>query len=310
MSYFIGVDISKKHLDVCFLKEEDKRFQRFENTQQGIHLLLQALGNKEISLVVCEPTGGYEYEVCQLLREQGYKIHLVNTLSFRDFARSVHMGKTDRLDSYKLAFYGQKFMPAPNKDLQDKTLKDLVQRREDLSRMIGDEKRRLEHAQGEIRENLKQHINFLDSLIKGLNTKIETAIENQKTLKRKADILSSAPGIGKCLSAKLLAHLPEMGEETISLKQLASLVGIAPFSRDSGSKSRQRFIRGGRKIPRDALYMAVLTGRKSIPFLQNVYDRLTAKGKPKKVAIVACMRKMLSILHTLLKENREFKIIH
>ncbi|MBL9029368.1 MAG: transposase [Caedimonas sp.] len=310
MSYFIGVDISKKHLDVCFLKEEDKRFQRFINTAQGIKLLLQELSCKEVSLVVCEPTGGYEEEVCQALREQHYGIHLVNTLAFRDFAPSVHLGKTDRLDSYKLAFYGQKFMLAPKQNFMDKNLKALVQRREDLTRMTGDEKRRLEHAQGDIREDLRQHIDFLDILIQRLNDKIETLVDSQESLKRKAEILRSTPGIGKCLSAKLLGHLPEMGEQTLSLKQLASLVGIAPFSRDSGSKSRHRFIRGGRKIPRDALYMAVLTGRKSIPFLQNVYDRLIAKGKPKKVALVACMRKMLAILHAMLKENREFEILH
>lgn len=306
MSYFIGLDISKKWIDVCFLIEEEKSFKRFENKENGHNLLLEELADKKVTLIVCEPTGGYERIISQALWEKIYTVCLVNTIAFSNFAKSVHLAKTDRLDSYKLALYGQKMNPSPSQVRGDERIKDLVQRREDLSRMISDEKRRLEHTRMEALDDLKLHIKILERLIKRLNQKIYSLIAAQETLKRKADILKSTPGIGDCLAAKLLSHLPELGDKNFSFEKLTALVGIAPYSRDSGTKSSQRFIRGGRKIPRDALYMAVLTGKKSIPFLHNLYDRLIAKGKAKKIAIVACMRKLLSILHALLKQDRNF----
>lgn len=308
MFYFIGLDISKTSIDVCYLEGTNQSYKRYDNSSKGHKLLAQDLKDKEdISLVVCEPTGGYEKPICKVLRSNHYPIHLVNTISFSNFSKSVHPCKTDRLDAYKLALYGQKFNPDPNLNLGHDRLKALQQRREDLVKMLSDEKRRLEHATDEVRLSLDQHIQDLNRMIKDLNDQIQAIIEEDQALKCNADILISTPGIGQCIASKLLSHLPELGHESYTANKLAALIGVAPYTRDSGTKSGYRFTRGGRKIPRDSLYLAVLTGKKSIPCLNDLYNRIVEKGKPKKVAIVACMRKLLAILHALIKQKRAFK---
>jgi transposase len=309
MSIYIGLDISKSALDVCVLKsKEDYKTYKFSNDAKGHQLLLEVLSGLEVKLVVCEPTGGYEKSICQFLHQQGYPIHRVHTLAFHGFAQSLGLGKNDRLDAFKLAYYGLGMAPVPNFVQEDhqETLKDLVARREYLVGQLGNEKRNLSHKTGLIKDSIMDHIAYLEREIAKLNGQIGDHVQGNQEYAKKVEIACSVPGIGKVLAYKLLAFLPELGSQKLTLNELSAIVGIAPYCRDSGKKTGKRFIRGGRKTPRDALYVAVLTGGHKIPLVKALKERLIDKGKPKKVAIVACMRKVLAILHAAFKRNSEF----
>ncbi|AXI24014.1 Transposase IS116/IS110/IS902 family [Cardinium endosymbiont of Sogatella furcifera] len=186
-------------------------------------------------------------------------------------------------------------------------LKRQQQRREELVATLSNEKKRLHHSQTNIdKESIERHIDFLEKEIKIIDKALNKTITTDKDLDEKANILETIPGIGKCLATKLVSFLPELGDRSYSSNQLSALVGIAPYAADSGKKQGKRFIRGGRKIPRDALYMAVLAGKKWFLYLKECYDRLVGKYKPKKVAIVACMRKLLELAHKLIQQKRSF----
>lgn len=191
--------------------------------------------------------------------------------------------------------------------IESETLKRYQQRREDLVLMLSNEKKRLHHSIDGIDKNsIEKHIEFLQNEIAELDKKLSEVIDESEELKEKVKILETVPGIGKCLATKLISFVPELGDKNYSSNELSAIVGIAPYARDSGNKQGRRFIRGGRKIPRDALYMAVLTGKNGFQYLKNLYDRLVNSFKPKKVAIVACMRKLLEVCHKLLQQKRSF----
>ena len=309
MNTYVGLDIGKNKIDACILKEDTvlKEFS-FSNNSKGFEDLLKELVDKTISMVVLEPTGGYENSVSDFLFSQGYQLHRVNTYSFSHFSRSVNLCKNDRKDAYKLALFAQRMMCKANyrNNKFNDTLKSYHQRREDLVLQLSSEKKRLQQTFDDTMKCLlKTHIDFLQRQIKAIDKLIEDLLKSDQETAERAELLSSVPGIGTCIATKLVAFLPELGDENIKPEQLVALAGLAPYSRDSGKKSGKRFIRGGRKIPRDALYMAVLTGKHKIPFLKNLYDRLSAL-KPKKVAMVAAMRNLLIICHKLTKNNRRF----
>ena len=208
-----------------------------------------------------------------------------------------------------LALYGQRMTPHPNYIYDDSQehLKACIQRREELSQALGNEKRRLKQARTEtVTESIKIVIGFLKQEINRLDQEIEENIERSEHLKKNTKILRSIPGIGALLAAKFAGFLPELWQKNMSPGSLTALVGIAPYDRDSGQKKGRRFIRGGRKIPRDALYIAILTGRHKIPYLNECYERLIKQNKPKKVAIVACMRRLLLLIQKLIKQERSF----
>ena len=309
MNTYVGLDISKNKIDACILKGEAvlKEFS-FSNNSKGFKDLLKELADKTISMVVLEPTGGYEKLISDFLVSQDYQLHRVNTYAFSHFSRSVNLCKNDRNDAYKLALFAQRMMCKANyciNELND-TLKSYHQRREDLVLQLSSEKKRLQQTFDETMKSLlKNHIDFLQRQTKEIDKLIEDLLKSNQELSDRTEILSSVPGIGTCIATKLVAFLPELGDDNIKPEQLVALAGLAPYSRDSGKKSGKRFIRGGRKIPRDALYMAVLTGKHKIPFLKNLYDRLSAL-KPKKVAMVAAMRNLLIICHKIIKNNRTF----
>ncbi|MDN3030825.1 MAG: transposase [Candidatus Tisiphia sp.] len=197
--------------------------------------------------------------------------------------------------------------------VESETLKRYQQRREDLVLMLSNEKKRLHHSiDGIDKESIEKLIKFLQNEITELDKKLDEVIDESEELKEKVKILESVPGIGKCISKKLISFLPELGNKNYSSNELSAIVGIAPYARDSGNKQGRRFIRGGRKIPRDALYMAVLAGKNGIKngfqYLKTLYDRLVNNFKPKKVAIVACMRKLLKVCHKLIQQKRVFVV--
>ena len=309
MHTYVGLDISKNKIDACILKGEVvlKEFN-FSNNSKGFEDLYKELAEEPIAMVVLEPTGGYEKLVSDSLVSQGYQLHRVNTYAFSHFSRSVNLCKNDRKDAHKLALFAQRMMCKANyrNDKFNDILKSYHQRREDLVLQLSSEKKRLQQTFDETMKSLlKTHIDFLQRQIKEIDKLIDDLVKSDQTIAERTEILSSVPGIGTCIATKLVAFLPELGDENIKPEQLVALAGLAPYSRDSGKKSGKRFIRGGRKIPRDALYMATLTGKHKITFLKNLYDRLSAL-KPKKVAMVAAMRNLLLICHKLIKNNRKF----
>ncbi|WP_375359058.1 transposase [Candidatus Tisiphia endosymbiont of Neophilaenus lineatus] len=221
------------------------------------------------------------------------------------------MCKTDRKDAFKLAYYADKMQLSENYiyQVESETLKRCQQRREDLVLMLSNEKKRLHHSiDGIDKESIEKHIKFLQNEIAELDKKLNKTIDESEELKEKVKILETVPGIGKCLGTKLISFVPELGDRNYSSNELSSIVGIAPYACDSGNKQGQRFIRGGRKIPRDTLYMAVLAGKNGFQYLKILYDRLVNNFKPKKVAIVACMRKLLEVCHKLIQQKRVFVI--
>lgn len=306
----VGLDISKATIDVCVLKtKEDRDFYKFDNNERGHKQLLDLLVNLEVALVILEPTGGYEAAICAVFHRHKYAIHRVNTLSFHNFAKSLSLAKNDRIDAYKLAYYGVSMDIKANYHQSEyqQQLKDLVARREYLVGQLSNEKKNLKHKEhSKIKSSISAHITYLTNAIKDLDKQIDDFALSEKEQAKKVELACSVPGIGKTLSYKLLAFLPELGDNSFDLNELAAITGLAPYCRDSGNQSGKRFIRGGRKIPRDALYMAVLSGCDQIPLLKDLKERLLKNGKPKKVAIVACMRKLLGILHSIFKRREAF----
>ncbi|TGW15914.1 IS110 family transposase [bacterium NHP-B] len=233
-----------------------------------------------------------------------FSLHRVHTFAFYGFAKSLTLHKNDRIDAYKLAYYGKVMEKKPNMYPEDLALRALVKRREYLVQQLSDEKRHQKQTHdGAMILNIQDHQRYLENSIQALEVLIEAHLQKNTQLQEKCSRLMSVPGIGKTIAAKLLVTLPELGDATYTLSTLAALVGLAPYGRDSGDFQGKRFIRGGRKIPRDALYMAVLTGFHKIPLLKNLKERLLQKGKPCKVALVACMRKLLAIIHSILKRK-------
>lgn len=273
-------------------------YHRFLNDELGHEKFTKLIKEEQVKLIVCEPTGGYEAEICQKLYNGGQQIHKVNTYSFNSFSKSVNFCKTDKHDAFKLAYYGDKMQLTANYLYQQEseTLKRYQQRREDLVLMLGNEKKRLHHSiEGIDKKSIDDHIEFLQKEITEIDKKLNEIVDGSKELKEKTKILESIPGIGKCLASKLISFLSELGNKEYSSNELAAMVGIAPYARDSGNKKGRRFVRGGRKIPRDALYMAILAGKNGFQYLKALYDRLVNNLKPKKIAIVACMRKLLEV---------------
>ena len=312
MNKIIGLDVSKKWLDVCVYVSNSKPiYHRFANDELGHEELIKLAKDQEIELIVCEPTGGYEAEICQELYSNGQRIHKVNTYNFNSFSKSVNFCKTDKHDAFKLAYYGDKMQLTANYlyQVESETLKRYQQRREDLVLMLSNEKKRLHNSiDGIDKGSIEMLMECLQKEIAKIDDKLNELIDDSEELKEKTKILETMPGIGKCLASKLISFLPELGDKNCSSNELSAMVGIAPYARDSGSKQGRRFIRGGRKIPRDALYMAVLTGKNGFQYLKALYDRLINNFKPKKVATVACMRKLLEVCHKLIQQKRVFVV--
>lgn len=311
MNAILGLDVGKTWLDACFYENEETKpvYKRFQNDDKGHNELIDYLVHKPVNLIVCEPTGGYERTICEQFYDRNIAVHLVETYKFKAFSKSMDRWKTDKHDAFKLARYGQERKLKANYSYQVSTdrIKRQQQRREDLVSTLGNEKKRLHNSQMHIdRESIERHIEFLEKEIKIIDKELNKSVTDSKELQEKVTILESIPGIAQCLATKLVSLLPELGDKSYTSNQLAALVGIAPYAVDSGKKQGRRFIRGGRKIPREALYMAILIGKKITGYFKTLYDRLLDKHKPKKVAMVACMRKLLELAHKLIQQKRAF----
>ena len=294
----IGIDVAKNHLDVCILPSG--KTKRFKNNELGIISLIEFIGNKEqVERIILEPTGGYEELVLEMLSEKNYKISLVNAAQIRAFARANGiLAKTDKIDAKVLADYGIKIPSRLYVPLSSslKQLRKYVQRRRQLLHMIVEEKNRLKKERdSEIIILIKETLEYLNKQKDILEQRIIEKIEADKQLKCIKEVLVTMKGIGCVTAAVLMCEVPELGK--LSHNQIAKLIGVAPINRESGMMRGKSKIYGGRGYVRDSLYLAALPAIRFEPILRDFYLRLKNNGKPGKLAVIAVVHKMISILN-------------
>lgn len=302
---FVGIDVSKAQLDVALRPEG--RFCA-SNDDVGYAQILERLKGAPPTLVVLEATGGLEIPITGILAAASVPVVVVNPRQVRDFAKATgQLAKTDAIDAQVLARFAEAIRPAPRPlpDEQTQALAALVTRRHQLLDMLIAEKNRLASARPAIRKNLRAHITWLERAGHQADTDLAEAIQQSPVWREKDELLRSVPGIGPVLTTTLLATLPELG--TLTHKQIAALVGVAPLNRDSGTLRGRRTIWGGRAQVRAVLYMAALVATRFNPVIRAFYRRLCAAGKVKKVALVACMRKLLTIVNAILKHRSPWR---
>jgi transposase len=280
------------------------------NDERGIADLVQRLVGLKPDLVVLEATGGMEMSVVTFLVAAHLPVAVVNPRQVRDFAKATgRLAKTDALDAAVLAHFAEAVRPKPRSlpDADTQRLDAMIARRRQLSDMLVAEKHRLACAQTAVRPSLESHIAWLKDQLKNIDNDLDQAIRQSPVWREKDDLLQSMPGIGRVVSATMLAELPELG--TLNRKEIAALVGVAPLNRDSGTLRGKRAIWGGRASVRASLYMGALVASRHNPVLRTFYRRLLAAGKLKKVALTACMRKLLTILNAMLRERRAWVVV-
>ena len=302
---FIGVDVSKTRLDVA-ARPSGECWQA-SNDPAGIAELTGRLKELSPELVLFEATGGYERPLAWSLAEAGVPYAVTNPRQARDFAKATgRIAKTDKIDAQALAHFAEVVRPAVRQpDADAEALDVLVSRRRQLIEMLTAEKNRLALAAKLVRPDIEAHIVWLQNRLKDLDREMRDTIEARPDLRETERLLRSAKGVGPVVSSTLLATLPELG--TINRRQIAALVGVAPMNRDSGAFRGRRMIWGGRAVARQTLYMAALTATRHDPTLSQYYCRLLAAGKAKKLALVACMRKLLTMLNAMLRDRRPWQ---
>jgi transposase len=299
---YVGIDVSKAELVVA-VRPSGARMT-LSNDRAGIKRLVGRLGELKPKLVVVEATGGLQRQVVAGLWPAGIAVAAVNPSWVRNFAKGRGVrAKTDRKDAELLALFAERERPEarPPADAETQALQALVMRREQLLEMQVAEKQRLSRASGTMRKKLRHHVAYLEGRIKELEQDIDKTVRRSDTWRRKSEIVRSVTGFGPHFSAMVLAKVPELG--TLNRKQIGALVGVAPMPDDSGSRHGRRIIAGGRFEVRNKLYMCALVAARSNPVLKQFYERLVARGKPKKLALAAVMRKLIVTLNAMIKTN-------
>lgn len=307
----VGIDVSKARLDVAVLPSGEGPGEAWScgNDEAGIKDLVDRVKVFRAGLVVLEATGGYELGVTMALAEQEIPLVVANPRQIRDFARATgRLAKTDSLDAHMLALFGLRVAPEPRPlaDEAAQELRALLTRRRQLVDMLSAERHRLDLAKKRVRKSLKAHIAYLEREVRISDTELTGLIRESPIWREKDDLLQSVPGIGQVTSQTLVAELPELGH--LGRREIAALVGVAPLNRDSGTHRGVRHTWGGRSSVRKVLFMAALTAVRWNPAIRAFYQRLVAAGKPKKVALVACMRKLLTILNTMVRSNQPWNL--
>jgi transposase len=303
---YVGIDVSKDRLDVAVLGEE--RVWQVANTQAGINEFVKWMVELEPELIVVEAMGGYQRAVVEALFWAGLAVAVVNPSQVRQFARACGLlAKTDKLDAQVLAVFGQKMQPRryESKSEAGKHLSALLVRRRQLDEMLKAEQNRLRTVYASLRGSVEQVIACLKEGKKALEVQIQQCVAEQEAWQEQTEILKSAPGVGKVTTATLLAELPELGK--MDRKKIAALVGVAPMNSDSGKKRGYRKTKGGRTDVRSVLYMSTLVATRYNPVIQAQYQQLLKRGKVKKVALTACMRKFLTILNAMVRDQQPFR---
>lgn len=302
---WVGIDVSQDLLDLYVLPQELTLQQ--PNNEAGIQALIAQLAPLSPAGVVVESTGGLERLLVYGLQAASIPVAIANPRKVKGFAIALGKAKTDKLDAQVLARFAQsiELRLQPSVPPHAQHLSDLVRRRQQLVEMQVAEKNRLTRATETVQADIKDHIQQMQQRIETLNQQIQSLAQQQQDWQRKNTILQSVKGIGKVTAALCLAELPELG--TLSEKQIARLVGVAPINHDSGKHKGKRMIAGGRTSVRCGLYMATLVATRHNPVIQTFYERLLANGKLKKVALVACMRKLLVILNAMIRDNKTWQ---
>jgi transposase len=302
----VGIDVAKDQLEIA-VRPEQPGWQA-ANTAEGVQALVDQLKALAPQLVVLEATGGYERPVAASAAAAGLPVVVVNARQVRDFAKAIgRLAKTDAIDAAVIAHFAEavELEPRPVRSGDAAALEALIQRRRQLITMRAAEKTRVPQAvTREVRERIKRHIAWLDAELEELDHELGEAIAASPIWRERDELLRGVQGIGPVVSVTLLVELPELG--TLSRGQIAALVGVAPLNCDSGTKRGHRTIYGGRAQVRQALYMAAVSACRSNPVIRPFYEQLCARGKPKKVALVACMHKLLTILNAMLKHHESW----
>jgi transposase len=299
---FVGLDVSQAQLDYA-VRPTGKRGQ-VPNTEAGLAKLVKRLTAVQPTLVVMEATGGLEQAATAALASAGCPVAVVNPRQVRDFAKATgELAKTDQIDAATLAHFAEAIRPRVQAlpDEQTQRLKALLTRRHQLLEMLLAERNRLAGTPALVQERLQEHILWLERELDQLNHDLDHEIRQSPLWCERDDLLQSVPSVGKVLSATLLGYLPELG--LLDRKAIAALVGVAPFNCDSGKSKGKRRIWGGREQVRSALYMSALSATRFNPVIRAFYQRLRQAGKPFKVAITACMHKLLIILNAMMKHQ-------
>ena len=303
---FVGIDVSKSWLDVAVHEQEE--VLRTRNDDPGIASLVKRLKKWKPTLIILEPTGGFEMLVVAELTQAGLPVVVINAKRVRDFARATgRLAKTDKLDAKVLAHFAAAVRP-PLRNLRSEEaeqLTALLTRRKQVLEMITVEKNRLVTVRTKMRSDIQAHLQWLSKNLKELDKEIEEFVENSPVWKEKDALLQTVPGVGRVTSATLLGMLPELGQ--LNRQEIAALVGVAPMNKDSGKKHGKRRVFGGRADVRSVLYMAALAAKKFNPVIRKFYERLLKHGKEKKVALTACMRKLLVILNSMMHTNQPWR---
>jgi len=306
MGVHIGVDVSKHHLDWAIGSEGT--VDRVPNSPAGVRRLVSSLRKRDLASIVVESTGGYERDLTAALAEAGLPVALVNPWRARRFGEGLGiLAKTDPLDARVLALFGERAQPARRAmpGPRQREMADLVRRRRQLISIIVGEKSRLETASKPIRKDIEGVVRLLERRVAKLDEKLDQAIQADDEKAALWSRLQSVPSVGPGVARALIVDLPELGH--LTRRQICSLVGLAPFAKDSGKKVGQRKIRAGRAAPRSALYLAAMNGARFNPVLKRLYERLLAAGKPKKVALVALARKLLTILNAMVRDGNDWQ---
>ena len=299
---FVGIDVSKAQLDVA-VRPTGKRWT-LPYDQTGIEGLIPQIVDLEPALVLLEATGGLELPLVAALAAAALPVVVVNPRQVRDFAKATGtLAKTDTLDAGGLAHFADAVRPEvrPLKDAETQVLNSLTARRHQVMTMLVSEKNRLGTAIGAVSPRIETHIAWLEQELSDLDKGLRQTLRRSPVWREKDDLLRTVPGVGERLSLTLLANLPELG--TLNRRQIAALVVVAPYNRDSGTLRGKRAVWGGRSRVRAVLYMGALVASRHNPAIRDFYQRLLAAGKPKKVALVASMRKLLVILNGMLKHG-------
>jgi len=303
---YIGIDVAKAQLDVAV--RPTGQHSQVPYTEESVQELVSRLADLRPTLVVLEASGGLELPLVAALAAASLPVVVVNPRQVRDFARATgRLAKTDSIDAHVLAHFAEAVRPAPRPiaDADAQALSALVSRRHQLISMLVAEKNRLGTALPSVRPHIQTHIDWLKQALKDMDDHLGHTLRQSPFWREKEDLLRSVPGVGRQLTLVLLADLPELG--SLDRKRIAALVGVAPFNRDSGTLRGRRAVWGGRSRIRAMLYMGTLVATRHNAIIRTFYEHLLAAGKPKKVALTACMRKLLTILNAVMKHHTPWR---
>lgn len=304
--FHVGIDVSKTMLDVAIANRKD--VLRHTNDEVGLKELIKLLPSKKQSLIVMEATGGYEKFAADYLRKKKFNVAVVNAKRVRDFAKaSGKLAKTDKIDAEMIMNYGRTFNPKAQELASEEMneRQNLSQRRGQLVKMLTMEKQHREHAKGKMEKSINKHIEHLERELLEIEKSLEKLFEQDEESQEKLERLVEIKGVGHVTAMNVLTHLPELG--SLTHREISALAGVAPYNRDSGQRKGKRGIWGGRAMVRAVLYMAALTATKFNPAIKRFYESLIGRGKLKKVALVACMRKLLITMNAMIRDGSRWK---